>query len=102
MNVLTAFVLCAALAAGEPGSAEGAKSSSPDGGGAKSKPSPKKSGTSGSLDDDLFGDLTGELFQGLEKPKLEKSAAKESAKPRGDAKQQPGVKQPPLEKNPPD
>ena len=107
MNALTALVLCTALAAGEPGAAQGGKSA-PSGGSseaaaAKSKsaaPQPKKAGTSGSLDDDLFGDLTGELFQGLDKPKLQKSLpAKESPKPPAGAKQPEG-KPAPSEKKP--
>ena len=102
MNVLTTLVLSAVLAAGEPGPAEGAQPTSPDGAAAKSKspgtqPPAKKSSTSGSLDDDLFGDLTGELFQGLDKPKLGTQPAipgKQPAKATSDSKQ-PGAKQPP-------
>ncbi len=110
MNVLTALLLTSALAAGDPGPAAGGKSPPGDGAAAKSKslaparPQPKKAGTSGSLDDDLFGDLTGELFEGLEKPKLDKPkldkpklgqqppTGKAPAKTDGDAKKPPAEK----------
>jgi len=75
MNVLTVVVISAALAAGEPGAPAGGKSPA-DGAKAKSPSPPKKPGASGSLDDDLFGDLTGDLFQGLDRPKLDKSEPK--------------------------
>jgi hypothetical protein len=120
MNLLTAILLTSALAAGEPGQATGDQSPSPGAAKAKSpaakpagsaRPSAKKPGGGSSLDDDLFSDLAGDLFEGLEKPKLDKPKAEkqpvqkqESEKPQPE-KPEPGKAarpdDPPPEEFPP-
>ncbi len=78
MNLLTTLLLTSALAAGDPGPTDGAKSPPSSGAAAKAKspaakPQPKKAGDSSALDDELFGDLAGELFEGVDKTKLDKT-----------------------------
>ncbi len=85
MSVLTTLLLTSVLAAGDPGPADDGKSP-PTAGAAKAKtpaakPQPKKAAGSGSLDDDLFGDLAGELFEGVDRSKLDKSKSEKQPPP---------------------
>jgi hypothetical protein len=102
LNLLTALLLTSALAAGDPAPGGG---KSPSGGtaAAKSKasapaPQPKRAGTSGSLDDELFGDLAGDVFGDVDKPKLDSPPTPGKETPKTDAK----VKKSTPGKEPPD
>jgi len=92
MNAVTTLLVSALLAAGEPDEAAdksaGKETKAKPTQSAKSpggKASAKKSGSS--LDEELFGELTGDTFEGLAQPKLNPgAAAKQKADDKGAAK----------------